>query len=196
MSNHSRPLSAAFVLLALAVLGRGCPFESPDEGGPQRSDAPLAPPTGLVEQDPEAPHSLKAGQGGPDEEERCPRRCAQRQTDCAARCGEGPKCRQHCVRSADACHAQCQRTRESREAAREERLGPQHCMDEDGRPRKCTAEEELQLRMAMLQASKMFCRDSNGEYAICPEQLQKLEKSRRYLPKDCRESGCEAVGQE
>ncbi len=195
MSNHSRPLSAALVLLTLAVMGRGCPFESADEGGPRRPDAPLAPPTGLVEQDPEAPHSLKAAQAGASEEDRCPRQCAQRQADCAARCGEGPKCRQHCVRSADTCQARCQRIREAREAARQLR-DPKHCMDEDGTPRKCSAEEELQLRLAMLRASKLFCRDSNGEYAICPEQLEQLEKSKRHLPKDCHGTSCEGDGQE
>ena len=125
-------------------------------------------------------------------DDRCAKRCAQRQADCTARCEEGTKCRQRCGDSADTCFAQCQRSDDARETARRRR-DEKSCIGDDGRPRKCSAAEAQQMRDAMKQASKskMFCRDKNGEQAICPEQLEKFEESKRFLPKDCPATGCE-----
>ncbi len=197
MSNNIRPLAAVLVVLSIVFLGSGgCPFESADEEGARRHAAPSAPPSGLVVQESGGRGSMRAGQAGADEEDRCPKRCAQRQADCAARCGEGTKCRQHCVRSMEDCQAHCQRTGEARETARRQRPGPMLCMGQDGTPRKCSAQEVLEQRMAMREAAKLFCRDHNGEYSLCPEQREKLEKARRYLPKDCHETGCQGAGLE
>jgi hypothetical protein len=123
-------------------------------------------------------------------DDRCAKRCAQRQSDCTSRCGVGTKCRQNCGRSTDACYAQCQRTDDSREVARQRRAA-KNCMGDDGRPRKCGATEEEQQREAMKQMSKMLCRDKSGEPVICPEQLEQLENSKRFAPKDCNGTGCE-----
>jgi hypothetical protein len=115
--------------------------------------------------------------------DRCARRCAERQEDCTARCGEGPRCRQHCGRSTDACYARCQQAHDAREATRQRREDS-YCLGEGGRPRTCTQAEEQALREAMKQAAEFLCQDGRGEHVPCPEHLQQLEKSRRFVSKD------------
>lgn len=126
-----------------------------------------------------------AGMAPPDESgaDRCARRCSERQSDCTARCGEGTTCRQQCGRSTDACYARCQDTEDAWEAARRRREGG-HCLGDDGRPRRCSEAEALELRMGMSEASKMLCRDRNGRQALCPEQLEQLERSKRFVSKE------------
>ncbi|NPC81445.1 hypothetical protein HPC49_24855, partial [Pyxidicoccus fallax] len=115
--------------------------------------------------------------------DRCARRCSERQSDCTVRCGNGTRCRQSCVRSTDACYAQCQDVEDAWETARRRRA-PKHCMGADGRPAACSQAEEQEMRAAMSQASKMLCRDRRGRQVLCPEQLEQLEKSKRFMPKD------------
>lgn len=211
MPPQSRLPSAVILLLTFVVLGRGCQSGSGSEGEliacksdgsclqrghvcafdgfcrPQYA-GPHAPE--LVAHDAYEPEtgniaSARASAGG-----QCEKKCAARQADCTAGCGVAMKCREHCGRSTDLCYARCQRVDDAREAARQRR-DAKNCLGKDGRPRKCSPAEEQQLRTAMKQLSMMFCLDGSGEQVPCPEQLQQLERARRFLPKDCDETGCE-----
>jgi hypothetical protein len=123
-------------------------------------------------------------------DDRCAKRCAQTQASCTVSCADRVKCRQRCVDSADTCFTKCQQADDKREAA-QQRRGEKNCVGDDGRMRKCTAAEEAQMRETTKQASKMFCRDANGEQVICPDQARQLEEARKFVPKDCPEAGCE-----
>lgn len=137
----------------------------------------------------------KVARPGERADTRCAKRCAERQADCTVYCGEGTKCRQLCGRSTDTCYARCRRTGDARETARQRR-DAKNCMDGDGRPRRCSAAEEQQLRAAMKRASQLLCLDEKGEQVLCPEQLQKIEASRRFIPKDCHATGCNEYASE
>lgn len=137
----------------------------------------------------------KGASPGERADARCAKRCAERQADCTADCGEGTKCRQRCGHSADTCQSRCQSTDDARRTARQHR-DEKNCMDDGGRPRRCSPAEEQKLRAAMKQASQLLCMDERGEHTLCPEQRQKLEASRRFIPKDCHATGCEGDASE
>lgn len=123
----------------------------------------------------------------------CPKRCAKRQAECTALCEERAQCRLHCGRASDRCYARCHRVNDRR-AAVKQRRDEKNCMSGNGQMRQCTEEEKLEMRTAMVQASKMFCRDRNGEHVLCPEQVEQLKKSSRFIPEDCQGAGCDGTG--
>lgn len=121
----------------------------------------------------------------------CSLKCAQRQARCSTSCARGDQCRQHCNDSADTCFARCQKTDDVRETA-QQRGAEKPCVGDDGRMRKCTAAEAQQIREGMEKASKLMCRGKNGEQTVCSEQSKQLEDARKFVPKNCTETGCKA----
>ncbi|WP_426751154.1 hypothetical protein [Myxococcus sp. Y35] len=117
----------------------------------------------------------------------CAQRCAKRQAECTAQCESRAQCRQHCGRASDICYARCQRVNDTRAMARQRR-DDKHCMSGGGTMRRCSAAEDKELRAAMVQASKMFCRDRSGEPVLCPGQVEQLKKAGRFI--------CEGPGRE
>ncbi|RKH74165.1 hypothetical protein [Corallococcus aberystwythensis] len=128
-------------------------------------------------------------------DDRCAQKCAQRQSSCTVSCAEGEKCREHCSSSAEACFAQCQRTDDKREVA-QQRRAEKNCVGANGGMRRCTAAEAQQMREAMEQASKMFCRDKKGQQIVCPDAAKQVEQARRFIPKNCGATGCTAENTE
>lgn len=171
------------------VRGFASLFDATDTSGDVHPAAPLSSVAG------DAPRKAALAAREKAEDHDCAKRCAKRLAECTTRCQGALKCREHCIRASDLCYSRCRNVNDARELARQ-RHDEKLCMSENGQMRRCTAAENAELNAAIAQAAKMFCEDRHGEHVLCPEQREQLQKSKRFIPGDCRGADCVGAGQE